>query len=1536
MTNPSRSKTRPDQPALSEPCRQALDRALADQERGWQAGTPVLVEGYLEREPDLRGNSDAILDLIYKEILARTHRGETPPLEEYTRRFPDLADALGPIFEVHQALEASDLSSSQTEPAGSSRQGAAAVTPDLPGYELLERLGHGGMGVVYKARQRSLGRTVALKMVLGGAHASPEELARFQREAEAVAKLAHPNIVQIHEVGEHQGLPFLSLELVAGGSLDRRLRGTPQPAGEAAALIETLARAVHHAHLQGVVHRDLKPANVLLTESGVAKIADFGLARLGAGSGQTRSGEILGTPSYMAPEQAAGRASSIGPATDVYALGATLYELLTGRPPFRADNSLDTLRQVIDQEPLAPSRLQPGVPHDLATICLKCLEKNPSRRYGSAELLADDLRRFLEGKPILARQTPTWERVLKWSRRRPALAALAAVSAVAVLLIVLYNFWLQTALSDATEQRGAAYQALEERRRQLVQVLVADGARHLDEGDWYGALLPFAEAARLEENDPERAGLHAIRLNTILRQCPRLLQFWPHQGEVRVAEFTPDGRHVLTAAGKVARLWDLAGGKPLFDLSHEAEIKTAALSRDGRQLVTATVDRRVRVWETSAGRAVGKLPPQEQEIMRVAFVAGQNQVALATRRAENEIRIQVWDIDTGKAVTSALDTNTGVLFEVGFSPDGRLAITSGTRAAVWDLKTNRAAIEIPGSALLTQARFSGDGRLVAAADVTGVVRVWETGSGKLVASVRHAPPLREVAFSPDGRFLLTGGLDGVARVWRLPAGALAAELRHGPPFTHAITQVEFSPDGRHQVLVAGADNTARVWSGPTPASPLLRHSDRITQASFSPEGRLVLTACADGTVRVWDLAAGRLASPPLEGDDRLTHAAFDQAGRQVVTAAEDRIARIWDAAAAQPHGLPLVHSFPVRHAAFTTEGRVVTSAEDNRQGKGEACVWDAATQQTLYRLPTVQQVQGVAPGDRNTRRAWFSPDGHWLLAVTGSGVAQVWDTTTQKPVTGPLEHKSNVNGASFAPDGRRLLTNTYVPEHSARLWETGGNPLEDLYRRLRPDNTATLWELPAGKRLAAIGTPGAATAFRYASFAADGSRLVLLRDGAAELRDAATGELVRSFRKPGTTVGRAALSPDGRLLVTASDDRTAQLWNAASGELIVTPLQFQHGGQAWQPVFSPDSRLLVLSSPAGVRVWEAATGDPISPPLIHSAEVDCVSFNPDGRLLLTTSDQAARIWALHAPQRSAGDFLRLAQFLCGARPPAEGGRPVPLTSQELAQSWEELRRSFPADLVTPSRDVDSWLTEAARGCERNQQWSAALIHLERLIARQPIRPELHDRKGRALAELGRWAQAAAAFAQATRLDADRPGPWYRHALLRLQTGDRDGYRRACADMLTRFTAEEDVAGAQLTLRACVLAGGKDEEAPRVLALAQRYVATNPEDRSASWMYGAALYRARLWNDAVRVLREAARKESKEDTILHCLFLAMTHHALDEREQARKYLQQAAELIGQTMKDAAPGGAANPRLTWADRLELVLLSREAEALLKEIR
>jgi hypothetical protein len=383
---------------------------------------PLRVEAYLERFPPL-AEPGILLPLLQQEYRARHRYGDGPSGDEYRDRFPGLV------------ASGRDVEGTLVEERPGER------LPAIPGYEILGVLGRGGMGVVYRARQVALDRLVALKMIAAGAAPGAEELARFRTEARAVASLEHPNVVRVYEVGEHQGLPFLALELVEGGSLDRKLAGKPQPPRQAAELMAVLAAAVDVVHRRGIVHRDLKPANVLLTADGSPKVSDFGLAkRRHAGPGQTRSGAFLGTPAYVAPEQAAGKVREVGPAADVYALGAILYELLTGRPPFQGDSSLDVLWQVVNLEPAPARSLRPGVPRDLDTICLKCLDKRPERRYSTAAELADDLGRFLRGEPTRARPAGPLERLARWAWRRRARVGLAA--AVAVLLAFAAWLWV--------------------------------------------------------------------------------------------------------------------------------------------------------------------------------------------------------------------------------------------------------------------------------------------------------------------------------------------------------------------------------------------------------------------------------------------------------------------------------------------------------------------------------------------------------------------------------------------------------------------------------------------------------------------------------------------------------------------------------------------------------------------------------------------------------------------------------------------------------------------------------------------------------------------------------------------------------------------------------------------------------------------------------------------------------------------------------------------------------------------------------------
>jgi serine/threonine protein kinase len=450
---------RPDQPpahfdAYLPPPDSALRRAvlgdlcIRDLDLRFLHGLSAHVEDYLGRYPELQHDHAALIELILAEYDQRCHRAPDTDFEDYRRRFPALAEELA---------------------------GRRARLPQIPGFTLEAELGRGGMGVVYRARQHDLQRTVALKMILYADTAGEEQRRRFHQEARAVAQLQHPNIIQIHQVGEHDGHPYLALEFVDGGSLEKRLDGTPWPAHTAAEFVETLARAIEHCHRHNIIHRDLKPANILLVSGRVVsgewsrpttdrspltthqpKISDFGLAKhLDRDSGNTASGAILGTPSYMAPEQAEGQSQLVTPATDVYALGVILYELLTGRPPFKGVSRLDTLHQVRTREPVPPRQLQPKVPRDLETICLKCLRKEPLKRYATAEALADDLRCFRDDKPIQARPMPSWERGWRWCRRNPWRAGFGGLTAAIVgLLVVLLLSYLHSEQLTAVYRRG--------------------------------------------------------------------------------------------------------------------------------------------------------------------------------------------------------------------------------------------------------------------------------------------------------------------------------------------------------------------------------------------------------------------------------------------------------------------------------------------------------------------------------------------------------------------------------------------------------------------------------------------------------------------------------------------------------------------------------------------------------------------------------------------------------------------------------------------------------------------------------------------------------------------------------------------------------------------------------------------------------------------------------------------------------------------------------------------------------------------------
>jgi WD40 repeat protein len=1170
------------------------------------------------------------------------------------------------------------------EPPGAPDGALSAV----PGYEVLAEVGRGGAGVVYWAWQAGANRTVALKMLLAGPHAGAEQRARFRTEAEAVGRLQHPNIVQVFQVGEQAGRPFLVMEYVEGGSLAQKLTGAPLPGGPSAELVQTLARAVQAAHERGIVHRDLKPANVLLAPDGTPKIADFGLAKLliGAGAAHTQNGAILGTPSYMAPEQATGQAAEISPATDVYALGAILYELLTGRPPFRGEASLETLLQVRTEEPVPPRRLQSKVPLDLETICLKCLQKAPHQRYASAAALADDLQRYRRGEPIRARPTSRTERAVRWCRRNPLVAGLAAAVAALLLLTTVGAVLAavkQHGLAEAAERArdaavaaGNAEQVQRRRTEELLERQYVDRAvRLLDEGDLDGALLWTVEGLRLVQGDAAREEMHRFRLAAVLRQRPRFVQVWFPGGPVHHVGFSPDGQRVVTASEAVtARVWDAATGKAVgLPLKHTGALLHAEFSPDGRRVVTASKDGTARVWDATTGQAVG--PP--------------------LRHGDG-----IW------------------IRHAAFSPDGRRVVTAGGdgQARVWDTDTGRPITPplAPGTAVQSVA-FSPDGRRVVTASADGTARVWDAGTGALVVALKHDQPVYYAEFNRDGTRVVTAGAT-TARVWDAASGQPIATLPH----ITTVNRAEFSPDGG-RVVTASSDNTAQVWDAATgaPITPPLRHGDYVRQATFCRDGRVVITACGDGKVRQWDATTGALYAPTLSHGAAVSCAAVSPDGGRILTASYDGTARLWVPAGPAPTILKhehLVHPavpastvgtlgspsgqgpllaasalFPGRtnqlvyHAAFSPDGRRLATASWDRTAQ----LWDAVTGAALLRAPLRHKGE--------VRRVTFSPDGRRVATASLDGTARVWDAATGEPVTRFLPHQDQVFEVSFRPDGKWLLTASL--DGKARVWDADTGALVVALKHDRPvryaefnrdgtrvvtasdDRTARVWDVPSGALVVTLEHPGPVL---QAAFSPDGRFVVTASrdDGTGWVWDVPSGRPVGEPLRHGGALVSARFSPDGRRVLTASADGTARVWDAATGQPVTSPLR--HDSRLEHAAFSPDGRRVVTAGMDGMaRVWDAATGEPLGPVLGHPSNLWYAAFSPDGRRLVTAG-MDARLWGLPFEDRPVADLIRIAQVLTGLEMRAPG-QFVPLDVARFHADWAALGAKYPDNFPAGGR-----------------------------------------------------------------------------------------------------------------------------------------------------------------------------------------------------------------------------------------------------------
>lgn len=1012
-------------------------------------------------------------------------------------------------------------------------------------YELLGELARGGMGVVYRARQLGLEREVALKMILVGQWASDAQVQRFRLEARASARLEHPNIVPIYDFGEYEGWHYFSLKLIEGEDLGRQMRAGRWSATDAggqqriARLLRTVAEAVHFAHQRGILHRDLKPTNILLDQADVPYLTDFGLAKLiEETSDLTHTSAVLGTPAYMAPEQAAGRAEDITVAADIYSLGAVLYELLTGQPPHQARTPLETIRQIVETEIAPVQRVNPAIAADLATICHKCLRREPAARYRSAHELTEDLERWLRNEPVHARPVTSVERLRYWVRRNPLSAGLASGMVVLLAATAIISTTLAVKMRAA---RDAARANAAENLRRLVELHAATGVRLAQAGDPLQALPWLVEALRLEAGDPARERPHRTRIASVLQQSPALDAMIFHDRIIQHAAFSPDGRLAATASfDGTVRVTEVASGREVCpplehtNLMHGVQyLYFVAFSPNGRRLIS-TCNHEAQIWDVATGHRVAP-PLQHTNEVRVALFSPDGTRVLT---GSLDGTVQVWNAGSGKPILPAMRHPRGVLV-AAWSPDGNIIASGGRNQQVqlWDARSGEAR----GSPLLhgralTHLAFSPNSRQLLATSQEDSVRIYSAQDGALITSLSTGTPVRSASFSPDGQSVLTSGADGEARLWNWTTDKSPQRFTHPH---ESVVWTGWSADGQ-RFLTAGPSRV-QVWERATgqKQGPPLAHNHVICHAELSPDGRRVLTGCLDGTGRIWSLP--EIAAAPADADQSC--GPFERFTLRLET---DGRQRVWDVRTEQPvtgelplPELPQVASYsaPAKRLAVL-QGGSVRLMDCSAPTPVELASWPAPKDCQLFLSPDGEQVyltrllrnilvrarDGVEivalPHSNQVRHVAFHPDGKRLLTVCDDRAARLWDRQTGALLVPPMWHLDIPVFAAFSPDGERAVTTGY-------------------------DGTARLWEIATGQPFRApLNHVGLV---RFAGFSPDGRRLVTFAESGARVWDVATGRAITAPLPAPATVTHLDFLPDNRHLRMVLANRSVVYWELPSG-----------------------------------------------------------------------------------------------------------------------------------------------------------------------------------------------------------------------------------------------------------------------------------------------------------------------------------------------------------------------------------------------------
>jgi len=1109
------------------------------------------LDSYLSRFPEIQ-EKPVLVELIgLIKALAAAHQ-QPFPKAEFCRRFPEIRDEI-------EAFEA----------------------PVIPGFEMLGRLGRGAMGVVYKARHIALDRVIAVKTMRAGADATLEEVARFQAEAKAVAALSHPNIVQIYESGTHGKLAWFALEYCDGGTLAEFLRTHRVPPAQAAELIEALARAVHAAHTRGIVHRDLKPGNILLVGARQSllttdqlKIADFGLAKkIGSDSDQTRTGAVLGTPSYMAPEQAAGKPSAVGPLADVYALGAILYELLTGEPPFHGETTLETLDKLRSLDPVPPRRRNGRIPRDLETICLKCLEKAPGRRYGSALELADDLRRMRELRPIVAKPAGLGTRTVKWLRRHPAWAAVGVF--LPVLALATGVAWLGFHLAgEQKKQTDSAKQVARTKDESLETEKTKtdlEKQRVKEQKDLTRREQYFRTIAQC---DIEAQRGNRTRLLALLNQCPKDLRGWEWfrlralaesravtiGSSLHFASISADAKAVLSGKRESISAFDADGKATAFIAENGMEHTAAAFDRAGKKIAIGVAlparERRqapmhllALIYDNSSGamhankaflhRADAPFHTQIERVRAVAVSPDGRWLAVGGQYG-NAGTLQIWDIRTEKLAAVLPVAHHFGLTALAFSPDGERIATAGGdgffRICQWDgrdlQRGNRVDVKSGKSEDRERIEIRPDKKPIL---ITG------RGDDAKLLSVSQPTPIQAIEFSPDGNALLTSGQAGLLKLWNASDGKLIRQF-HG-------------------------------------------HVGDVTAADFNSDGAKIASGSSDGTIRLWDTATGGSLSSFLAHSKSVLALRFAAGDQEIASVGEDGALRNWRTAQSEQLA---GHRGPVTSAVFRPDGDEIISHSTPHGFKH----WSTVTGKQIRSI-NYEQVAYEAQAVR------FDFPCSRFVVQDGTTRATVRDAANAKVLFVLEGHSSPITAIVQTVSGDRIVTGDQ--SGIIKIWSGADGQLLD-----------TLEQLP--------------TAIRALAISADGKRIVSGGDDhAVRLWNCAERKVERVLTMPGVGAICVALSQDNQLVCAGGKDGKLKLWDLKrndDGKLLEG-----HLGDIHAIAFSPDgSRLISGSSDAKVKVWDTFTGLEALTLHGHTGAVLTVAFSPDGKRALSAGqDEVIRI-----------------------------------------------------------------------------------------------------------------------------------------------------------------------------------------------------------------------------------------------------------------------------------------------------------------------